>query len=1062
MISPTYAQNITVSGIVRDSTTDEPIPFASLQLKGTMIGSNTDANGVYSISVPQEAILIFSSIGYKSLEINVKGKAKHDVALLPDTEKLQETIVVAFGTATKESFTGSAAVVKSSDISKVQSSDATRALEGVVAGVQMTTSSGSLGSSPSIRIRGISSISAGNAPLYVVDGIPYSGDMNNLNSNDIESITVLKDAASNSLYGARGANGVIMITTKKGKVGEARVSVDAKWGINSKALKRYNYITNPAEYYETYYKGLHDYFILNGYTDELAYQMAASSIAESPADRGLGYNIYTIPEGEYLIGRDEKLNPNATLGRVAYYVDPSTNMEQAYLLYPDNWRNEIYKKSLRQEYNINVSGSTGKATTYSSFGYLKNEALVDKSDMERYTARLKSDYQAKSWLRVGGNMSYANTRLKNGNTDEGDSGSTGNLFAFAQSIAPIYPLYIRDGKGNIMIDKYGLKRYDMGNADNAGCSRPISSNANPVLGNLLNVNQQDQNAFTATGYAEIKILKDLKFTFNLGAGVTENRITNVRNGYYGQFVAEGGLVQKYHTRSKYINVQQLLNYNKTFKTYHHLTVLLGHESYKLKNAMLGAGKKKMFSLNNHELGGAVIDAQSAASNASKYNTEGFFTRVQYDYDNKIFGSLSYRRDGSSKFHPDHRWGNFWSVGASWLIDKEQWFNVPWVNMLKLKGSIGSQGNDGIGSYLYEDKYDVSNNEGEISLAFTSKGNKKITWETNTNINLGFDFEIFNNITGSLEYFRRNTTDMLFFFTAPPSIGYPGYYDNIGDMKNEGVEFSLNAGIIEIKDFGWDVNFNITHYKNEVTMLPADKKTVTIEGHSGYKSGNKFIAEGLPLNTFSIPKFAGVNRETGESLFYARELDAEDNPTGKIVTTSQYDQATDFLCGDPTPDFYGGLGTSLHFKGFDFSVQCTYSVGGKIYDSGYSQLMGSPTGGNVGHNIHKDIYKAWRPNNKDSNIPRFIYGDEYTNAVSDRFLKDASYFNVQNAQFGYTFPKKIVNKIKLQSLRLYLTCDNIYYLSKRRGLDPRFSFSGSTNASVNSPVRTISGGISLTF
>ena len=282
------AQNLTVTGVVKDSSTDEPVPFASIRVDGTMTGGMTDIDGAYSISAPADGVLIFSSIGYKDTVVPVEGNAKHDVLLAPDTQMLEETIVVAFGTATKESFTGSATVVKSEDITKVQSSDVTRALEGMVAGVQMTTSSGSLGSSPSIQIRGTSSISAGTAPLYIVDGVPYNGDMNNLNSADIESMTVLKDAASNALYGARGANGVIMITTKKAKRGEATVNVDAKWGLNTKALTSYDYIKDPKLYYEAHYQALYNYYRLEqGMSDTDANLKAAANVAGSSDVGGL-------------------------------------------------------------------------------------------------------------------------------------------------------------------------------------------------------------------------------------------------------------------------------------------------------------------------------------------------------------------------------------------------------------------------------------------------------------------------------------------------------------------------------------------------------------------------------------------------------------------------------------------------------------------------------------------------------------------------------------------------------------------------------------------------------
>ena len=1048
--SAAFAQNMTVKGVVKDSSTGEGVPFASLQVKGTMTGTSSDADGFYSIEVPSDGVIIFSSVGYVTLEVSVQGKAQHDVLLDPDTEAIEETIVVAFGTATKESFTGSATVVKSGDIAKVQASDATRALEGVVAGVQMTTASGSLGSSPSIMIRGASSINAGTQPLYVVDGIPFDGDMNNINPADIESMTVLKDAASNALYGARGANGVIMITTKKAKHGDAVVNVDAKWGLNTKALKSYNYITEPGQYYEVYYSALKNFYMNEqGMSEYEAHMQANNIIGGDPDDGGLGYMVYTVPDGESFIGMNGKLNPYATLGRVVEYEGNS------YYVTPDNWMDETYRNSLRQEYNVSVSGTSGNASILASFGYLNNQGIVDGSDMYRYTARLRADYQAKDYLKVGGNFSYTNFNYNNGNTGEGSSTSTGNIFAFANDIAPIYPLYIRDAMGRIMTDRYGYKMYDYGNGNNGGGYRPFMMNSNALQSSTLDKNNSEGNAFNGTGYAEVKFLKDFTFTFNAGLGLQEYRTSNVMNMYYGQYATMGGLIAKGHSRTFTLNLQQLLNWNRTFAGVHNVGVLLGHENYVSNSYSLSASKSQMFSMENDELNGAVVDGKSAGSSRSKYNNEGYFARAQYDYMNRIFVSASYRRDASSRFHPDHRWGNFWSLGGGWIINEESWFpRLRWIDMLKLKASIGSQGNDNIGNYLYTDTYYLSNNDGTPALTFGLKGNKTITWETNTNFNAGVDFDLLRGkVSGSVEYFFRNTTDMLYYFPVPASLGYGGYYDNIGDMRNAGVELSVNVNIMRRDNLNWSAYLNFTHYNNKVTMIPEENKSNVVEGYKGFANGNSFIGEGLPLNTFYLYKYAGVEEGTGKPQWYMED---------GVTKTTTYSEAGQFLCGDPTPDLYGGFGTSLDFYGFDFSVALTYSIGGLAYDSGYAGYMASPTNTGGGKNFHKDILNSWTPDNTNTDIPRFQYNDQYTAASSDRFLVNASYLNLQNAQLGYTLPERVTRKMHVSRFRFYVACDNIYYWSCRQGLDPRQSFTGATSNAMNSPVRTISGGFNITF
>lgn len=1053
------AQNITVTGCVKDSSTGEGIPFASLQVKGTMVGASTDLDGLYSISVPADGVLIFSSIGYLNTEVPVEGRSVVDVALSPDSQVLEETIVVAFGTATKESFTGSATVVKSDDIAKVQASDATRALEGVVAGVQMTTASGTLGSSPSIMIRGASSISAGTAPLYIVDGIPFNGDLNNINPSDIESMTVLKDAASNALYGARGANGVIMITTKKAKHTDAVVNVDAKWGLNTKALQNYDYVTAPGQYYEVYYSALKNYLMnAQGMSEYEAHitanqYMVADSKNEDASGYSLGYQVYSVPEGQNFIGTNGKLNPAAQLGRVVDYGGES------YYLTPDNWLDETYRNSLRQEYNVSVSGTSGNASVLASFGYLNNKGIVDGSDMYRYTGRLRADYQAKKWLKVGANLSYTNFNYNNGNSDEGSSSSTGNIFAIANQIAPIYPLYIRDAMGRIMTDRYGFQMYDYGTGTNAGAVRPYLSNSNALQSAILDKNNSEGNAFNGTAYAEVKFLKDFTFTFNAGIGLQEVRASQVQNMYYGQYAPMGGMVAKAHSRGTSMNLQQLLNWNRTFAGIHNVGVLLGHETYNTNSTSLSASKSQMFSMENDELAGAVVDGKSANSSMSEYNNEGYFVRAQYDYMNRIFASASYRRDASSRFHPDHRWGNFWSVGGGWILNEESWFpRATWIDMLKLKASIGSQGNDNIGNYLYTDTSYLSNNEGTPALGFGVKGNKEITWETNTNMNAGVDFDFLRGrVSGSLEYFYRKTSDMLFWFTVPASMGYGGYYDNIGDMRNQGVEFSTNLVLMQRQNFLWNFYVNFTHYTNKITMLPEERKTaVTPEGYVGYANGSSFIGEGLPLHSFYMQQYAGVDPETGDPMWYRTEED------GSKVKTKDYSRATQYICGDPTPDLYGGFGTSLDFFGFDVAVAFTYSIGGLAYDSGYAGYMGSPQTSNLGTNFHKDILKSWTPENPNTDVPKFQFNEQYTAASSDRFLVNASYLNIQNAQVGYTIPKRLTDRMYISRLRVYVACDNIWYWSCRRGLDPRQSFSGATSNAMNSPVRTISGGLNITF
>ena len=490
--------------------------------------------------------------------------------------------------------------------------------------------------------------------------------------------------------------------------------------------------------------------------------------------------------------------------------------------------------------------------------------------------------------------------------------------------------------------------------------------------------------------------------------------------------------------------------------------MLGHEWYDSKYAYLGAGKRNMFSQSNKELAGAVVDSQSANSYTTEYNNEGYFLRAQYDYDNKIFASASFRRDASSRFHPKHRWGNFWSVGGAYIISKEKWFTASWVDMLKLKASYGSQGNDNIGSYMYTDTYNIVPSDGNIAVTFDGKGKEDITWETNRNFNVGVEYTLFKGILdGSIEYFNRTTTNMLFAFTVAPSLGYTSYYDNVGDMRNQGVEISLTANIFNKKDLRWSVNLNATKVMNKILYLHDDVKTLNVDGYDGYNSGTYFYGQGLPLYTRYLKKYAGVDPQTGESLWWKKNLDADGNVESEEKTNS-YSAASYYLGENSIPKWYGGFGTSFYWKGLDFAINFSYQIGGKAYDSGYATLMSPPTAGSTGTNFHVDVLKSWTADTPSETIPRFVYGDVYTAYTSDRFMTDASYLNIENINLGYTFPSKWTRKIGIQSLRLYAACENVFYWSVRRGFDPRSSFSGGSSFASYLPVRTLSGGITFKF
>ena len=1064
-LTSVFAQNKQVSGTVTGSD-GLPIVGATVVVEGTALGTSTDLQGKYALAAPANGTLVFSFIGYEDTKIAVNGKTSVNVTLKEASKSIDEVIVIAFGEAKKDAFTGSAKVVSSDDLAKTQSSNVSDALIGKVAGMQMSSSSGRPGAQASITVRGTGSIYSGTEPLWVVDGMPYEGDINHINPADIESITVQKDAASNALYGARGANGVIMVTTKRAKVGDARVTFDGKWGLNTRALQTYDYVDNAGEYYALHYQALYNNYVLGGKSASEAHMLANNTLTSNNPG-GLGYNVMTVPAGQTLIGSNGKLNPNATVGRKV--VDKDGN---EFWVQPDDWLNELYRPSFRQEYNVNVAAAGDKANFFASFGYLDNNGIIDGSRQQRYTTRLRADYQAKKWLKVGGNFAYTNMTSYQGDSPSAEGASDGgSVFATALKTAPIYPIYIRDGKGNHIYDKWGFPIYDLGNGANAGMQRTTAGTSNELQDIQLNKYSSNDNAFSASGFAELRFYRDLKFVFNAGMSLDEMRGTSLLNPYYGQFASEGGIVSKSHDREISYNLQQLLNYTHTFGTKHNLDVLVGHETYDLKLYYLSASKSRLFSYDNDELNGLVVDKQSASSSRSHYNNEGYFARAQYDYDQRIFVSASYRRDASSNFHPKHRWGNFWSASAAWLISRESWFpqnNV--VDLLKVKASYGSQGNDKLNGYTisnyYVDRYSISNDgQGGIATIFAAKGNENVTWETNGNFNVGAEFSFWQGrLYGNVDYFYRKTTDMLFFLSVPASLGYSGYYTNIGDMVNQGVELELGADLIRRKNFVWNFGLNMTHYRNKITKLPDQyKEHTTHDGKlKGYQSGSTFLAEGQSLMQFYLPTYAGVN-ENGEATWYA--YNTEEDGTKTRYVTNDYNVASTKgreLQGDNTPDVYGGFNTSFSFYGVEISANFTYQIGGQAYDSGYATLMASPQQASVGFAYHRDLWNAWTPENTNTDIPRFRYNDQYYTSSSSRFLVDASYLNIQNITIGYTLPSKITRKFLVEKLRIYATCDNVFYWSQRKGLDPRQSISGSTNPYMYAPIRTFSGGVTLTF
>ena len=1050
--SMAFAQS-QISGKVTSSEDGSPVIGASIKVAGTNTGTVTDIDGNFSLNAPAGSKLEISYIGMVSK--TVKAGRNLNIVMDSDNHSLDEVMVVAFGTAKKSAFTGSAAVVGSEELSKKVTTNVADALVGSVPGLQLRGGTGQPGDTQGkINIRGIASMYASTDPLIIVDGAPYSASLSNIPTEDIESVSILKDAASAALYGARGAAGVIIVTTKKGSNKEAKINVDMKWGSNSRAIPDYDVIKDPGQYYEAYYAQLYNRnFYGRGQSAEQANLNANKTMLSD-----LRYNVFTYPDNEQLIGLDGKINPHATLGRVVTGTDG-----KKYLMTPDDWANTLYNKSLRQEYNVSANGGTDRSTYYTSVGYLKDDGIIQQSGYERLTARLKADYQAKKWLKLGTNVGFVTSNQTQSSGLSSTSTLANNPFVFTSTLAPIYPLFIRDENGNIMKDDLGNDLYDFGSSSKFGIVRPVLDNNNPMAELALNRVTANGHQLNASMSADIQITSFLKanLTSTLIWGQTNGHTYS--NAYYGPKANVNGELQKESTESWRQNHTQTLTYYQDFGK-HSVTVLLGHEYYKTNTRYLSATGQGGFTPSIQELA-AFAKKLDSNSYRTAYNVEGYFGNAQYSYDDKYFGSFSYRRDASSRFAKDHRWGNFWSIGGAWLISKESWFKAPWVDELKIKASIGQQGNDNIGNWAYIDLYTLSKtSDTSMAASFARIGNKNITWETTTNLNIGTEFSFFNRrLSGTIDFYSKKTTDLLFRLSIPESAGSRGYYGNVGDIRNNGIEVTLTGSIIRTKDLDWSVTANIAHNSTKILKLPESK----IADNGGFNETSKlettqyWYRVGGPLYNGYMPKYAGVN-EKGEATYWVDE-DAGGGKHGTkySYTTTNPNSASKYETGSLLPKAFGGFSTTVVYKGFDFTASFDYQIGGKVYDSRYASLM-SPCDNSsaAGSAIHKDYLKSWSPNNTSSNIPRWQYGDNYTTAQSDRFLTNASYFNFQSFTVGYSIPTQHIPFFS--KIRVYCSGENLGFISARKGLDPRYSYDGGTTLNAYSPVRNISGGIQLTF
>jgi TonB-linked SusC/RagA family outer membrane protein len=1022
-----------ITGTVVDAESGDPLIGVAVRVPSSTVGVLTDVDGKFSITLPAgKNSLSFSFMGMKPATLTARDGMK--VLLETDTKAMDEVIVVAYGSQKKSSFTGSAQSVGSEDIELRPVTSVTKALEGNVTGVQMTAGSGQPGSTPSIRIRGFGSINASNDPLYVVDGIPYDGALSSLNPSDVESLTVLKDASASALYGARGANGVVMITTKRGKEGRANVTWRSSVGFTSRGLKRYNNVSQK-EYVQLTYEALR-----NEAWDDGASWADAEAIARKSLGSTLG--------GEYY-------NPfkNYTWDTI---IDPATGMVRtdAQSAWDEDWMDAVTRKSaFRHEHQLSLNGGTNRTKYAMSLGYMNEKGVLQTTGFERYNARVNVDHKVTDWLNANVGLNVAHSIS---NFMDYENTSTSNVWYTAQFINPLFPVYLKDADGKT-IYRNGEIQYDWGEPRDNGDQRPGSMSDHSALGMLM-LDKADNRRDVAGmrsglifGSDDDKMgwAKGLKFAVNFGFDYNNANVMSYMNMQHGNQAASGGLLEKYNARTQSYTFNQLLTWNRTFGL-HNFDVLVGHEYYSYNYKYLD-GERTGLVEGIYELrpGATLLGTDSYSYD---YRIDSWLSRFNYNFDNKYYFSASVRSDASSRFKKDNRRGTFWSVGANWRISKEKFLqDVKWLDNLSYKISYGQQGNDALGSYyawqgLSSVSYPNANSAGAV---LSTLENAEITWEKNGNLNTGIEASFLNHrIRLSAEYYNRRTSDMLLEYPMAVSTGFGSYNANVGNMTNQGFEFELSGTPIRTKDFEWNITWMGTTVKNKVTKLTAESPEIL--------SGSYIIKEGLPINTFYLRKSAGVDPATGQELWWAYK-DEDGNVVDDYIT-SDYATAADsrYEMGSRIPDLYGSIGTDLTYKGFNLSILTTYSIGGKVLDGNYYSSMNVTY---MDKTWNQNMLRRWQQPGDITDVPRAeIKTETY---VTDRYLVDASYFAFKNITLSYTLPKKWVNKAKLNNVRLYGSCDNLVLFSHMNGMDPQYNFSGGTNYSY-APNRTVTFGVEVNF
>ena len=1069
--SSVYAQTtLTVQGTIMDSNS-EPLIGATVLVKGTQNGTSTGFNGEFTLeNVSEDAILVISYVGYTSLEVPVNGESILSIVLASDSQLLDEIVVVAYGAVKKSDFTGSAVTMSAKDLDKRPISNPLVALQGSGPGVQTTAPSGSPGSSPGIRVRGIGSYSSSNNALIIVDGVEYTGGMSNINPDDVESITVLKDAATIALYGSRGANGVVMITTKKGGEGNSRLEFKYQTGFNKNGIPAYNTV-GPEEYYElmweAYKNALH--YGSQDVPQDVAAQIASGVLPRNAKGEQMfdgntyldivqylgNYNAYNVANDQ-LISTDGQINPSA---RLKYEDDL-------------NWIDQASQTGKRDEYGLTYSHGMRNTDFYASLNYLSEEGWGLNSSMDRFSGRINVNSQVTDWVKAGGNFFINHSMFNNANSGSGIV----NPFYFSRSIAPIYPVFLHDPtSGEYVLDELGNRIYDYGNfTADYNLSRPFNSGRHSIAENLWNIDRTTRDFIGGRTYIDLTILPWLTLSSTFSADLTNHRNEDYQNTIVGDGAPSGRYNQAWNRRLSY-TFNQMVRMEHSFLR-HNIKFLAGHENFDNSYESI-SGRRTGEGFSDFLVYSNFADILSLSSGLSENAMESYFTRLNYDFDNKYYISGSFRYDGDSRFPEVNRWAPFWSVGLAWRLENEDFFNKDWVDLLKLRGSYGRLGNNSvlsggsIDNYPFQPGYEINNNNASATgVVLGGLGSPDLRWEGQKPLDVGVDFALFNNrISGSIDYFNRVSDGLLFNVQQPyhnggTTGGSFTIQKNVGDMRNTGLELSLTGNIVRKQNFNWHLTFNISTINNEILKMPEETPEIV---SSPYKR-----AEGRSIYDYYTRHFYGVDPDNGRVMYLgveefdpdnAEEIKFINNPSGGVdtVTYNQNLARQDWVGKSALAKAYGSIINNFSYKNFDFGFVVLYSLGGWGYDGQYGGFMSA--GPDNGANLHRDLLNGWRKPGDVTDIPRMDINQRSAfGATSTRFLTKKDYIAINSVNVSYRLPESLLSRFNIEGIRLFVSGENLYLFTHRQGMNPVSNFAGISDTDSYSPARTFNFGINLSF